>query len=360
MTTGASGPGEAPVGFDIAGRGIGDGYPCFVIAEVGVNHNGDPAIAKRSVEAAAAAGADAVKFQTFRAEALVTASAPKAEYQLGNTDAAESQLDMLKALQLSVEEHRELMALSVDRGVLFLSTPFDRESADLLEELDLPAFKIGSGELTDLPLLRHVARKGRPLIVSTGMSWLAEVEAAVETIRAEGAGSLGLLHCVSNYPAAPGDLNLAAMATLRRTFGVPVGYSDHTTGLGAAVAAVALGACIIEKHFTVDRSLPGPDHRVSLEPSEFREMVNAIRATEASIGDGAKRPMPAEESTRLMARKSVVALQRIESGTVITPDMVGVRRPGTGLAPAELDRVAGRRAGETILPGTPLTEAMLA
>lgn len=328
--------------FTIGGRSIGAGAPVFVIGEAGVNHNGDVGLAARLIDAAAEAGADAVKFQTFSAERLVTATAPKAAYQNRTTDPGESQLAMLQRLELSPGAHRDLLAHARARHIIFLSTPFDPESADLLAELGVPAFKLGSGELTDLPLLARVARKGLPMIVSTGMSTLEEVGSAVRAVREAAPVPLALLQCVSNYPADARDCNLRAIDTMREAFGVPVGYSDHTRGNVTAIAAVARGACIVEKHLTLDRDLPGPDHQASCDPAEFAAFVHALRETEAALGDGVKRPAEPEWSTRAVARKSVVALVDIPRNTPVTRDMLGIRRPGTGLAPSELDRLVGR------------------
>ena len=336
-------------------RLVGPGQPVFVIAEAGVNHNGDVAQARALIDAAAGSGADAVKFQTFSADRLVTASSPKAGYQNRTTDPGESQLAMLKRLELSADAHRQLIDHARARDILFLSTPFDLQSADLLELLGVEVFKLGSGELTDLPLLIHVARKRRPMIVSTGMSWMEEVGRAVTAIREAADVPLALLHCVSNYPAESRDCNLRAMDGMRDTFGVPVGYSDHTRGIVAAVAAVARGACIVEKHLTLDRQMAGPDHQASSDPGEFAALVRAIRETEASMGDGVKRPMEAELPTRAVARKSVVALVDIPRGQPVTREMLGVRRPGTGIPPADLDRLIGRAHRQDIPAGSLLT-----
>jgi N-acetylneuraminate synthase/N,N'-diacetyllegionaminate synthase len=330
-------------GFAVAGRRIGPGASCLVIAEAGVNHNGDLALAHRLVDIAAEAGADAVKFQTFRTDRLVTADAPKAAYQEVATGGDESQRDMLRRLELSAEAHGELAAHCARRDLLFLSTPFEEESADFLERLGVPAFKVPSGELTNLPFLRHLATKGRPLIVSTGMATLEEVGAAVDAVRNAGAPPLALLHCVSAYPAVAADSNLRAMDTLARTFGVPVGWSDHTLGIEVALAAVALGAAILEKHFTLDRTLPGPDHRASLEPGELAALVTQVRRVESALGDGRKVPTAAETDTARVARKSLVAARDLAPGTRLGPDDVAVRRPGTGISPAHLDQVLGRR-----------------
>lgn len=340
----------------IGTRPIGPDEPAYVIAEAGVNHNGQRELALRLVEAAAAAGADAVKFQTFRPEQLVTAASPKAGYQLETTSAAESQLEMLAALQLSEDDHHALLAACVDRSIQFLSTPFDAASARFLHRLGVPAFKLGSGELTDHPLLDVINGFGKPVLLSTGMSWLAEVEAALEHL----AGcEVALLHCVSNYPAEPGSANLRAMDTLAQAFGRPVGYSDHTEGADVALAAVARGACLIEKHLTLDRSLPGPDHQASLEPAELAQLIRSIRRVEAALGDGRKRPQPTELNTRKVARKSVVALRDLRPGETLDVHSVGVRRPGTGLAPGLFPTVLGSRARISIAAGTPLSWHML-
>jgi len=344
---------------DIGARKIGPGRPCFIIAEAGVNHNGDIKLARQLIDVAVVAGADAVKFQTFKAERLATADAPKADYQKQAGDSGESQLDMLRRLELSSEAHRELMAYSRQRGILFLSTPFDEEAADFLDALGVGLFKLPSGELTNLPFLGHVARKGKPLIVSTGMSTLAEVEQAVETVGAAGNAGLALLHCVSAYPAEPADANLRAMQTMTAAFGVPVGFSDHTLGTEVTLAAVALGACIIEKHYTLDRNLPGPDHRASLEPEELKLMMRSIRNVEASLGDGRKRPAASEKNTEMVARKSLVAAHTIAQGEILREESIAIKRPGTGLLPAIRPHLLGRRARKMIRAGEILHLEML-
>lgn len=346
-------------GISIGARRVGPDQPCFLIAEAGVNHNGDLELARRLVDAAAEAGADAVKFQTFSADRLATAAAPQADYQRRNTGIEESQRAMLHRLELTAEAHRELMARCRERGILFLSSPFDEDSADFLEELGVPAFKIPSGELTNVPFLAHVARKGRPLIVSTGMATLDEVRPAVETIRQAGSPPLALLHCVSSYPAQPADVNLRAMATLREAFAVPVGFSDHTAGTDIALAAVALGANILEKHLTLDRTLPGPDHLASLEPDEWIAMVVALRRIEAALGDGRKRPAPSEADAARVARKSLVAAGDLPAGCVLRRDHLAIRRPGTGLPPGRLESVLGRRLRRALAAGAVLTEDLL-
>jgi len=327
----------------IADRIIGNGNRCFIIAEAGVNHNGQLDLALKLVDAAQQAGADAVKFQTFRAEDVVSPIAPKADYQVANTQSNESQLEMVRELELTFDEFRRVYEYCQQRNMLFLSTPFDTASVNFLDELGMLAFKIPSGEITNLPLIRHVAGKHKPLILSTGMSNLEEVRVALEAIDACANHDVVVLHCVSNYPADPASINLKAMATMREELRVDVGFSDHTQGIEIALAAVALGACVIEKHFTLDRKLPGPDHKASLEPSELKHMVSSIRNVEVSLGDGIKRPTEAELRTAECARRSLVAAGRIPAGTVITGDMVAILRPGTGLPPAMKLQIIGKR-----------------
>jgi N-acetylneuraminate synthase len=345
---------------EIAGRRIGPGYPCFVIAEAGVNHNGRLDLARRLVNKAKQAGADAVKFQTFKAEQLVTLSAPKAEYQRHNTGSVESQFKMLRRLELSPKAHRAVLDLCGRSGILFLSSPFDEQSADFLDSLGVAAFKIASGEITNLPFLVHVACMGKPMIISTGMATLGEVETAVNAVWKAGNHEVILLHCVSNYPADPADINLRAMQTLETAFGIPVGFSDHTPGVEVSLAAVALGARVVEKHFTLDRALPGPDHQFSLEPDELASLVHGIRLVEAALGHGRKEPAASEANTAAAVRKSLVAACDIPAGIPLTKDKVAVRRPGTGLPPAMNSFVIGRTARVFIPAGTILTLEMLA
>ncbi len=344
---------------EIATRAIGPGHPCCVIAEAGVNHNGDLALAKRLIDAAVEAGADAVKFQTFRADRLASAAAPKAAYQLRATDRRESQREMLRRLELSEPAHRALMAHCRQRRILFLSSAFEEVSADLLHRLSVRAFKIPSGEITNLPFLGHVARMGRPMIVSTGMATLEEVEQAMQTIRQAKNDQVILLHCVSDYPADPSDANLRAMHTMAEAFHVPVGYSDHTPGIEVALAAVALGACVIEKHLTLGRQLDGPDHHASIEPQEFVALVKGIRTVEAALGDGIKRPSASEHDVAAVARKSVVAAKDIPTGTRLTAELLAIQRPGTGIPPSMLAQVIGRTAVNDIPAETVLTMEML-
>jgi N,N'-diacetyllegionaminate synthase len=343
----------------IGERMVGPGAPCLVIAEAGVNHNGSLDMALRLVDAAAEAGADVVKFQTFKSEQVVSPVAPKANYQLETTGSSESQLEMVKKLELPPAAFADIQQHCHRRGIVFLSSPFDRDSVDLLQSLGVVAFKIGSGELTNLPFLSYVAAKGKPLILSTGMSNLDEVAIAVDAVKAAGNRDLVVLHCVSNYPAAPSSVNLRAMKTLEEKFAVPVGYSDHTEGIVIPLAAVSLGASVIEKHFTLDRSLPGPDHRASLEPRELAEMVRGIRAVEAALGDGVKKPMDEELSTAAVARRSLVAACDLHAGTVLTENMIAIRRPGTGLSPAFLPQLIGRRLQHDLTAGNLFTLEML-
>jgi len=343
----------------MAGRRVGDGEPSFVIAEAGVNHNGSPGMARKLVDAAADAGADVVKFQTFRADALVTAGAPMADYQKSGAEPSDSQYEMLKRLELPPAAYHDLRDYCVERGVIFMSTPFDEDSADFLEELGVPAFKVPSGEITNLALLGHIAQKGIPMFVSTGMSWLEEVGTALATIEEAGNRDVVLLHCVSNYPADPANSNLLAMKTMRNAFDVLVGFSDHTLGAEVALAAVALGACVVEKHFTLDRTLPGPDHGASLEPEELRAMVEGIRIVESSLGDGDKRPTEGEQEMAAIVRRSLVAADEIPAGATITAEMLATKRPGTGLPPSACSELVGSTAKEKIPAGTVLRREML-
>lgn len=331
----------------------------WIIAEAGVNHNGDLDTARRLVDVAVGAGADAVKFQTFTADKLATRDADKADYQKETTESDESQFEMLRRLELSEKHHRQLVEHCEEQDITFLSTPFDKDSADFLETLDVRLFKIGSGDLTNIPLIKHVARKGRPLIVSTGMSDLSEVEAAVQAVEETGNQQLYLLHCVSEYPTEPSDVHLRSMNTLKTAFGYPVGFSDHTLGIEIPLAATALGAEVIEKHFTLDRSLPGPDHRASLEPDELEALVSGIRKVRQALGNPRKSPTEGEREVARVVRKSIVATTDIEEGQRITEEMIGIRRPGTGLKPAMLDQVVQRVAATDIPEGTLVERKML-
>jgi N,N'-diacetyllegionaminate synthase len=328
----------------------------LIIAEAGVNHGGDLSMALRLVDAAARAGADLVKFQTFSADRIVTAQAAQASYQTRNTGVEETQHAMLKRLELSREAHEALMAHARQRGIGFLSTAFDLESVELLLELGLELFKIPSGEITNLPYLRRIGRSGKPLILSTGMATAAEIGAALEALEQAGTprDRITVLHCTTEYPAPMGEVNLRAMLTIRDTFGVRVGYSDHTLGIEVAIAAVALGASVIEKHFTLDRDLPGPDHKASLEPDELTAMVSAIRNVERALGHGVKRPGAGEMRNLAAARKSLVAARDIRAGEPFTEANVAVKRPGTGVSPMQWDAVMGRAAPRNFSPDEPI------
>ncbi len=317
----------------------------FIVAEAGVNHNGDPDMAMQLIDAAAAAGCDAVKFQTFRAEALVSRQAETAAYQKAN-GGGESQLQMLKTLELPYGRHQQLKDHAASRGILFFSTAFDLESMEMLRELDIQVWKIPSGEITNYPYLVRIAEMGKPVILSTGMSTRAEVEEAVDVLTSHGADRdmLCILHCNTEYPTPLKDVNLRAMVTLGEFFGTEFGYSDHTLGTSIAVAATALGASVIEKHFTLDRTLPGPDHRASLEPDELKDMVTAIRNIEQALGDGTKKPSPSEEKNKVIARKSLVAARPIRAGELFSPENITTKRPATGLSPMRWNDVLGRKA----------------
>ncbi|MBI3269702.1 MAG: N-acetylneuraminate synthase [Planctomycetes bacterium] len=340
---------------------MGNGRPCFIIAEAGVNHNGDVDLAERLVDAARDAGADAVKFQTWITERLVAPDARMAEYQRENLGGAyRTQFELLKELELGQEAFRRLREHADRQGILFFSTPDEEESADFLDGLGVPLFKLGSAEVTNLPFLRHVARKGKPILLSTGMATLVEVDAAVRAIEEAGHVPLVLLHCVSCYPTRPEDCNLRAMDTLASAFGRPVGFSDHTMGSEVAVAAVARGACVLEKHLTLDVSMPGPDHRASADPREFAAMVRAIRLVEAALGDGVKKPVAAELETRGVVRKAIVALRALQVGERIAEADVGLRRTSGGLDPSQMPLVVGRVVARAVPAGSPITLDVLA
>jgi N,N'-diacetyllegionaminate synthase len=311
----------------------------FIIAEAGVNHNGSLEIARKLIDVAVNVGADAVKFQTFRAGRLVTANASKADYQIVNTGINNSQLEMLERLELSPEMHRELFSYCRERNIIFMSTPFDEESVDLLDNLGVEIFKISSGEITNKPLIQHIASKKKSIILSTGMSHLGEVEKAIGWVceiwgKSDKKPQLYVLHCVSSYPARIEDVNLNAIRTMEMAFGLPIGYSDHTMGIEIAIAAAAIGARVIEKHFTLDRDMEGPDHKASLEPNELKDMVRAIRNIEKAVGDGIKKPANSEISIKNIARRSLVAARDIKAGKTLLSDDILIKRPGTGI-PAE-------------------------
>jgi N,N'-diacetyllegionaminate synthase len=318
----------------------------LIIAEAGVNHNGDMRLALELIDVAAKSGADIVKFQTFCADRLVTKSAAKADYQVETTGATESQYDMLRRLELSPAMHDELIAHAASRGIEFMSTAFDEESVEFLASKGLKRFKVPSGEITNLAYLRRIATVASEVIISTGMANLAEIGAAIGVFEAAGVprGRITVLHCTTEYPAPVEDVNLRAMLTIAGEFGVQVGYSDHTQGIEVSVAAVALGAHIIEKHFTLDQSMPGPDHRASLTPEQLAAMVSAVRNIEQAMGDGVKGPSPSELRNLPIVRKSLVALKPISAGEVFSSGNVCAKRPGTGISPMRLEEVLGKHA----------------
>jgi N,N'-diacetyllegionaminate synthase len=318
----------------------------LVIAEAGVNHNGELSLAKRLIDVAAEAGADMVKFQTFSADRLVTVSAGKAEYQSHTTEASETQHAMLRRLELSAGMHHELIEHCRLRRIEFFSTGFDTQSVDFLAQLGFTRFKIPSGEITNLPYLRHVGSFGKPIILSTGMATLGDIEAALDALERAGArrDQITVLHCNTEYPTPMVDVNLRAMLTIGEAFGVAVGYSDHTLGIEVPIAAVALGATVIEKHFTLDRTLPGPDHQASLEPNELLAMVRAIRNIELALGNPLKRPSPSEIKNRPVGRKSIVAARAIRAGESFSAENLTTKRPGIGLSPMLWDDLMGRKA----------------
>jgi N,N'-diacetyllegionaminate synthase len=369
----------AAASVEIGGRRVGAGERVLVVAEIGVNHDGDVGVALELVDAAAAAGAEAVKLQAFRPAALAATSAPLAAYQRTGAGAARDQLQMLERLCLSESDFASVAKRCEEHGIVFLATPFDLASAELLERVGTPAFKVGSGELTNLPFLEALAARRRPLILSTGMATLAEVAEAVAVVRAVASTAVGtvgapgadtggtpvvgaadvplvLLHCVSSYPTPPAQANLRALDTLRAAFQVPVGYSDHCLGLEASLAAVARDACLLERHITLDRTRPGPDHAMSLEPDELRELVGRVRELESMLGDGCKAPQPAERDTRAVARRSIVASRALRAGETLTAEALAIKRPGGGLAPARLPELIGARLVRGIAADEQLTE----
>lgn len=318
----------------------------FIIAEAGVNHNGSLDLAKELVDVAAEAGADAVKFQTFKADKLVSKRAQKAEYQKQTTSVAESQYEMIKKLELDESAHHELIRHCKEKQIMFLSTPFDHDSIELLSNLGIPIFKIPSGEITNLPYLRHIGRLGKEVILSTGMADLGEIEDALDVLIQAGVPKekITVLHATTEYPCPIEEVNLRAMLTIRAAFGVKVGYSDHTQGIEVPIAAAAIGACVIEKHFTLDRAMEGPDHKASLEPKELRAMVQSIRHITQAMGDGLKKASKSEAKNMVIARKSIVAAHAIKTGEVFSADNITVKRPGNGICPMRWDEVVGQVA----------------
>jgi N,N'-diacetyllegionaminate synthase len=318
----------------------------LVIAEAGVNHNGNLELAKQLIDAAALAGADLVKFQTFSANRQVTRTAKKADYQTQTTDSTETQHEMLRRLELTAEMHKELITHCEARNIGFFSTGFDIESVNLLVSLGQDHFKIPSGEITNLPYLRHIGLLGKGVILSTGMATMGEIEAAIDVLEQAGTprANMTVLHCTTEYPTPMAEVNLRAMQSIHTAFGVAVGYSDHTSGIEVAIAAVAMGASVIEKHFTLDRNLPGPDHKASLEPEELKAMVAAIRNIEIALGDGIKRLTLSEARNKPIVRKSLVASQTIKAGEVFSAQNITTKRPGTGISPMRWNEVMGRKA----------------
>lgn len=324
----------------------------FVIAEAGVNHNGSLELAKKLVDVAAEAGADAVKFQTFKADKLVSKTAQKADYQKQTTSEGESQYEMIKKLELDEDAHRVLISYCSEKSIMFLSTPFDHDSIRLLNDFGMPIFKIPSGEITNLPYLRHIGRLGKEVILSTGMADLGEVEDALNALTGEGVPKekITVLHATTEYPCPIDEVNLRAMQTMRNAFGVKVGYSDHTQGIEVPIAAVAMGASVIEKHFTLDRTMEGPDHKASLEPNELKAMVRAIRNIDQAIGDGIKKASKSEAKNIPISRKSIIAARPIKMGEVFSSDNLAVKRPGAGINPMRWDEIIGQVAQRDYLP----------
>ena len=331
----------------IGNKVIGDKNPCFIIAEAGVNHNGKLSLAKKLIDIAKEAGVDAIKFQTFKTEGVMIENVPMAEYQKKNIGKKETQFQMIKKLELSYDDFISLKKYCDKKRIIFLSTPHSEDAINFLEKLVL-AYKIGSGDLTNLPFLEKIAGKKKPIILSTGMATLSEVKEAVGTIKKAGNNKIILLHCTTNYPCPLEEVNLKAMLTLKKEFNLPVGYSDHTLGVMVPIMAVALGAKVLEKHFTLDKNLPGPDHKASLEPGELKEMVKVIRDTERALGSGIKKPTKSEEKIKKVVRKSVIAKINIPRGAEIKKDMLIIKRPGTGIEPKYLDKVLGRVAKKNI------------
>ena len=318
----------------------------LIIAEIGVNHNGDLQLAKKLIHEASAAGADIVKFQTFKTQNSISQSAPLAEYQMKNVPDARSQLEMVSSLELSESDHSTLNEFALQNGIEIFSTAFDLESLDFLDQFNFKYIKIASGEVTNLPLLRAIGRKRKKVILSTGMCSLEDIESALNSLESEGLQrkDITILHCTTEYPAPIDEVNLQAIETLRKYFGTSVGYSDHTIGIAIPIAAVSLGAKVIEKHLTLDRSMPGPDHSASIEPNEFAAMVTAIRQVEDAMGDGVKRVTESEKKNLMVARKSLVASRKIKRGDLFSTDNITAKRPATGISPMLLDDVIGRKA----------------
>lgn len=337
---------------------IGYNKPAFIVAEVGFNHNGDPKLAGEMIMAAAKNGADAVKFQTFKAEKL--SSKYVNSYGVKDENIGKSQWELYKLFELPLKNYSRLVKLAKKSGIIFFSTPFDEENADFLESLGVPMFKISSGDLTHLPLIKHVAKKKKPIIISTGMGTIEEIKEAISTCHKVGNKQIILLHCTSNYPTEPENTNLNSIITLQKTFpNIPIGFSDHTKDNYAAFAAVTLGACLIEKHFTIDKNLPGVDQHFSMDPPQLADLVKGIRTIEMAKGSFKKGPIKAENTTLRLARRSIIAIVDIPKGTIIKKNMLAIKRPGTGILPRELLKVVRKKAKVNIKTETPLTWKML-
>lgn len=317
----------------------------FIICEIGVNHNGDVELAKKMIEKASECGVDAVKFQTFNSEDLVTDNAKTAQYQEKNTNES-SQLELLKKLELTFDEFEELKNYALEHDVMFISSPFDVKSVDLLEKLDVPFYKLGSGELNNFELIDYIQKTNKPLILSTGMSSLDEITETYNHIKNK--DNLILLHCITGYPTSFSEANLNFIKTMQKEFDVPIGFSDHSPGIELPIAAVALGACIIEKHFTLDKTLEGPDHKASLNPKEFKNMVEAIRNVEIAMGDGVRKISENEDEIKKIARKSIVLNENISKGTAIERKMLSIKRPGTGIAPNDIEKIIGKKVNRNL------------
>lgn len=316
----------------------------FIIAEAGDNHNGDYDTALKLVDKAVEAGADCVKFQTFVTERVISKLAEKADYQKESTGTGESQYEMVKKLELSFEQFRQIKKYCEQKKIMFLSTPFDLESIDFLQEIDIPFWKIPSGEITNLPYLEKIAHTGKDIIMSTGMCTMEEIQKAIDILKKNGAGKITLLHCNTEYPTPYEDVNLRAMKTMAETFGVEVGYSDHTKGIEVPIAAVAMGAVVIEKHFTLDKNMPGPDHKASLEPDELKQMIQSVRNIEKALGSSEKKPSTSEIKNIDIARKSIVAKKAIKKGEELTEDNLDIKRPGNGISPMYWYDLLGTKA----------------
>lgn len=347
--------------FKINNRFIGDDYPLFFIAEAGVNHNGSLDLGKELVDIASEAGADAVKFQTFKTENIIIPEAPKSTYHIETTgdDNKQTWFELLKSQEMSENMHIELIKYCREKGIIFLSTPYDKESADLLHNLDVPAFKIASTDTNNTPLLSYIAKKGRPMILSSAMATMEEVELAVSTVRKVGLDKVAMLQCTGNYPANLSDTNLRVMQTYKDKLNCIVGYSDHTAGLTNPIAATAMGAKIYEKHFTIDRRLPGPDHRMALEPDDLINTIRAIRDAELALGNSRKEVLESEKENRIKLRKSIVSILEIKKNQIISVDMISFKRPGHGMCPGDLNKIIGKKALTNIPIGTVLKHEMI-